>query len=54
MKTKTRTKTTAPQPYQPTLGPCHCRPGAARNNCPTCEGTGHRIDFSAIRARRLA
>lgn len=34
----------------PTLGPCHCRPGVARDNCPDCEGTGKRIDFRALRA----
>lgn len=35
--------------YQPTLGPCHCRKGTQRDNCITCEGTGQRIDFKAIR-----
>jgi hypothetical protein len=40
-------------PYQPKTGePCHCKPGIARDNCPDCEGTGQRIDFAAIRARR--
>ena len=39
--------------YQPKTGaPCACRPGIARDNCPACEGTGWRIDFAAIRARR--
>lgn len=39
--------------YQPKTGqPCHCRPGIVRDNCPDCEGTGMRIDFRAIRARR--
>jgi len=39
--------------YQPKTGqPCHCRPGRERDNCPDCEGTGWRIDFRAIRARR--
>jgi hypothetical protein len=33
-----------------TLGPCSCRPGIARDNCPQCEGTGRRIDFAAHRA----
>lgn len=34
----------------PTLGPCYCRRGIQRDNCPACEGTGQRIDFAAIRA----
>ncbi len=38
----------------PTLGPCSCRKGQARDNCPECEGTGRRIDFVAFRARPLA
>lgn len=33
-----------------TLGPCGCRPGQQRDNCPACEGTGQRIDFAAHRA----
>ena len=33
----------------PTLGPCSCRRGIERDNCPQCEGTGQRIDFAAIR-----
>lgn len=33
----------------PTLGACVCRVGRERDNCPTCEGTGQRIDFRAIR-----
>jgi len=37
--------------YQPTLGPCSCKPGTRRDNCPTCEGTGRRVDFAAIRAQ---
>lgn len=32
---------------------CTCRPGAARDNCPACEGTGWMIDFARIRARTL-
>ncbi len=41
------------KPYQPKTGqPCHCKPGQQRDNCPDCEGTGMRIDFAAIRARR--
>ena len=40
--------------YQPKTGAkCSCRPGVQRDNCPTCEGTGWRIDFAAIRARRM-
>ena len=40
--------------YQPHTGQrCHCRPGQHRDNCPDCEGTGWKIDFAAIRARRL-
>jgi RecJ-like exonuclease len=35
--------------YQPTLGPCACKRGMERDNCPACEGTGKRIDFAAIR-----
>lgn len=39
--------------YQPKTGAaCSCRPGNERDNCPRCEGTGHCIDFAAIRARR--
>lgn len=38
---------------QPTTGAkCSCRPGMERDNCPSCEGTGWRIDFAAIRARK--
>jgi len=44
----------APRPAVPTLGPCSCRPGQDRDNCPACEGTGQRIDFAALRARRGA
>jgi hypothetical protein len=36
--------------YQPKTGPCHCKPGTHRDNCPDCEGTGQRIDFIAVRA----
>lgn len=40
--------------YQPTTGErCGCRPGIQRDNCPQCEGTGLRVDFKAIRARRV-
>ena len=35
----------------PTLGPCSCKRGVARDNCPACEGTGRRIDFRALHAR---
>lgn len=39
--------------YRPLTGaPCSCRRGQQRDNCPACEGTGMRIDFAAIRARR--
>lgn len=35
---------------QPKTGEkCHCRKGMERDNCPTCEGTGLKIDFQAIR-----
>ena len=38
--------------YQPKTGArCSCKRGIERDNCPTCEGTGWRIDFAAIRAR---
>lgn len=40
--------------YQPKTGaPCACKPGAQRDNCPACEGTGHALDFAAIRARTV-
>lgn len=29
---------------------CSCKRGVRRDNCPTCEGTGHVIDFAALRA----
>lgn len=38
--------------YQPRTGEqCSCRPGIWRDNCPACEGTGWRIDFTVIRRR---
>ena len=38
--------------YQPKTGQkCSCRRGIERDNCPQCEGTGLRIDFTAIRNR---
>lgn len=38
--------------YQPKTGQkCSCRRGIERDNCPSCEGTGMRIDFAKIRAR---
>lgn len=40
------------KPATPTLGPCSCRRGIERDNCPACEGTGQRIDFAAIRDAR--
>ena len=37
--------------YQPKTGmKCSCRPGIERDNCSSCEGTGERIDFAAIRS----
>ena len=40
--------------YQPKTGQaCGCKRGVQRDNCPQCEGTGQRIDFSAIRARKF-
>jgi hypothetical protein len=39
--------------YQPKTGAkCGCRRGIQRDNCPNCEGTGHVIDFRAIRNRK--
>lgn len=36
--------------YQPKTGAkCGCRRGVERDNCPNCEGTGHVVDFHAIR-----
>lgn len=36
--------------WQPKTGEkCYCRPGLERDNCPSCEGTGQKIDFQAIR-----
>ena len=32
---------------------CGCRPGVARDNCPTCEGGGMVIDFRAIHRRAV-
>jgi hypothetical protein len=29
----------------PRLGPCGCRRGIERDNCPSCEGTGQLIDW---------
>jgi hypothetical protein len=43
------TKDTQPKTGQP----CHCKRGQQRDNCPDCEGTGMRIDFAALRARRI-
>lgn len=40
--------------HPPTLGPCTCKRGQQRDNCPQCEGTGQRIDFAALRARNAA
>lgn len=39
--------------YQPKTGePCFCRPGVARDNCPSCEGTGMKIDFKKIHEKK--
>ena len=36
--------------YQPKTGePCSCKPGMERDNCPSCEGTGQKVDFKKIR-----
>lgn len=41
--------------YSPKTGArCSCRPGVARDNCPTCEGTGWVIDFRKIHEARAA
>lgn len=48
-RAKSKMKTTQ---YQPKTGKaCSCRSGQERDNCRQCEGTGHVIDFAAIRAR---
>jgi hypothetical protein len=40
--------------YQPKTGvKCSCKTGVQRDNCPSCEGTGWKIDFRAIRARPI-
>lgn len=40
--------------YQPKTGEkCSCKPGIERDNCPSCEGTGMKIDFKKIRARNV-
>jgi hypothetical protein len=37
--------------YQPKTGqPCSCKRGIQRDNCPSCEGTGMRINFAAIQS----
>lgn len=36
----------------PTLGPCPCRPGLERDNCPACEGTGQQIDWPEYHRRK--
>lgn len=39
--------------YQPKTGAkCGCRRGVERDNCANCEGTGHVVDFRAIRNRK--
>ena len=38
--------------YNPKTGEkCSCKRGVQRDNCPSCEGTGRRIDFAAIRKK---
>ena len=40
--------------YQPKTGePCSCKPGIARDNCPSCEGTGQKVDFKKIREQNI-
>ncbi len=40
--------------YQPKTGePCSCRPGMERDNCPSCEGTGQKVDFKKIREQNI-
>src|SRR5262245_16855016 len=41
-----------PGKADPLLGPCSCRPGVHRDNCPNCEGTGMAIDFAEIHRRK--
>lgn len=37
--------------YQPKTGrKCNCQTGQQRDNRPTCEGTGMKVDFKKIRA----
>ena len=38
----------------PTLGTCHCKRGMMRDNCPSCEGTGQRINFPLLKLRIAA
>ena len=39
-------------PELPRLGPCGCRPGVQRDNCPNCEGTGQAIDWRQYYANK--
>jgi hypothetical protein len=41
-------------PHVPRSGPCGCRPGIWRDNCPDCEGTGLAIDWRKYHAIRKA
>lgn len=42
-------------PVPPKTGArCSCKPGIARDNCPSCEGSGEVIDFKALRAQTAA
>jgi hypothetical protein len=36
----------------PRLGPCGCRRGIERDNCPQCEGTGQAIDWRQYHASK--
>lgn len=36
----------------PTMGPCSCKPGEQRDNCPNCEGSGRAIDWRRYHSER--
>jgi hypothetical protein len=36
----------------PRSGPCHCKPGIERDNCPNCEGSGIAVNWRAFHAQR--
>ena len=44
-------KFSIPEPM-PTLGPCACKRGTSRDNCPNCEGTGNAIDWPTYHRRK--